>query len=70
MLVRRWLAPSGVATAWGLLLPIKLAALMAVLYGLVAHGVAQPVPLLLGFALLPFGILIAHLRLTAANGKG
>ena len=45
-------------------------ATLAVLYALVAHGVAQPVPLLLGFALLPFGILIAHLRFAAANGKG
>jgi hypothetical protein len=45
-------ATSGGA-AWGLLLPFKLVSLVGVAYALVAGGVAQPVPLAMGFALLP-----------------
>jgi hypothetical protein len=44
---------SGGGAAWGLLLPFKLLALVGVAYALVARGVAQPVPLAMGFALLP-----------------
>jgi hypothetical protein len=69
-LVRRWLSPSGTTTAWGLLLPVKLVMLIAVLYGLVAAGVAQPLPLLVGFALLPGSLLVAQLRGNAAAEKG
>jgi hypothetical protein len=39
--------------AWGLLLPFKLVSLVGVAYALVTFGVAQPVPLAMGFALLP-----------------
>ena len=39
--------------AWGLALPFKLVALVGVAYALVSSGVAQPVPLAMGFALLP-----------------
>jgi hypothetical protein len=39
--------------AWGLVLPFKLVALVGVAYALVRGGVAQPVPLAMGFALLP-----------------
>ena len=39
--------------AWGLALPFKLVALVGVAYALVRGGVAQPVPLAMGFALLP-----------------
>lgn len=39
--------------AWGLALPFKLIALVGVAYALVSSGVAQPVPLAMGFALLP-----------------
>ncbi len=70
VLVRRWLSPAGSLTAWGLLLPVKLAALVAVLYALVAARVVQPVPLLVGFALLPFAILVAQLRSSAVEHKG
>lgn len=70
VLVRRWLSPAGSLTAWGLLLPVKLAALVAVLYALVAARVVQPVPLLIGFALLPFAILVAQLRSNAVEQKG
>lgn len=69
-LVRRWLSPTGTPTAWGLLLPVKLLALVVVLYGLVAAGVARPLPLLVGFALLPFALLVAQLRNRAATEKG
>jgi hypothetical protein len=44
---------SGGGAAWGLLLPFKLVALVGVAYALVALRVAQPVPLAMGFALLP-----------------
>jgi hypothetical protein len=39
--------------AWGLALPFKLVALVGVAYALVSSGVAQPVPLAMGFAILP-----------------
>jgi hypothetical protein len=70
VLVRRWLSPTGSLTAWGLLLPVKLAALVAVLYALVAARVVQPVPLLVGFALLPFAILVAQLKTSRVEQKG
>jgi hypothetical protein len=70
ILVRRWLSPAGSLTAWGLLLPVKLAALVALLYALVAARVVQPVPLLVGFALLPFAILFAQLRSNGVEQKG
>ncbi|HWO08105.1 MAG TPA: hypothetical protein VNN80_01455 [Polyangiaceae bacterium] len=40
-------------SGWLMLLPFKLVALVGVAYALVAAKVAQPVPLALGFALLP-----------------
>jgi hypothetical protein len=43
----------GASAAWGLLLPFKLVALVGVAYLLVSTGVAQPVPLAMGFAILP-----------------
>ena len=70
ILVRRWLSPTGSLTAWGLLLPVKLAALVAVLYALVAARVVQPVPLLVGFALLPLAILVAQLGSSTGEQKG
>jgi hypothetical protein len=44
---------AGGSAAWGLALPFKLVALVGIAYGLVSSGVAQPVPLAMGFALLP-----------------
>lgn len=44
---------SGGSAAWALALPFKLAALVGVAYALVDSRVAQPVPLAIGFALLP-----------------
>ncbi len=44
---------SGGSAAWALALPFKLAALVGVAYALVDLRVAQPVPLAMGFALLP-----------------
>jgi hypothetical protein len=46
-------ATSGTAALWALVLPLKLVGLVAVAYVLVHFGVAQPVPLACGFALLP-----------------
>jgi hypothetical protein len=46
-------AASGAAAAWALALPLKLVALVGIAYALVDRGVAQPVPLAMGFALLP-----------------
>lgn len=44
---------AGGNAAWGLVLPFKLVALVGVAYALVSSGVAQPVPLAMGFAILP-----------------
>lgn len=44
---------AGGNAAWGLALPFKLVALVGVAYALVRAGVAQPVPLAMGFAILP-----------------
>jgi hypothetical protein len=46
-------ADAGGNPAWGLALPFKLVALVGVAYALVSSGVAQPVPLAMGFAILP-----------------
>lgn len=45
--------PGGGAAVWALALPFKLVLLVAIAYALVATGVAEPVPLAMGFALLP-----------------
>ena len=47
------LAEGGASAAWGIALPFKLVALVGVAYALVESGVARPVPLAMGFALLP-----------------
>jgi len=44
---------SGVAALWAMVLPLKLIALVGGAFALVHYGVAQPVPLACGFALLP-----------------
>jgi hypothetical protein len=43
----------GASTAWAVALPFKLLALVASAYALVRLGLAEPVPLAIGFALLP-----------------
>ena len=44
---------SGVAALWAMVLPLKLIALVGGAFALVHYGLAQPVPLACGFALLP-----------------
>jgi hypothetical protein len=44
---------SGAGAAWALALPVKLITLVGFAYALVSTGVARPVPLAMGFALLP-----------------
>jgi hypothetical protein len=44
---------SGASAAWAIALPFKLVALVGIAYALVHLRVAQPVPLAMGFALLP-----------------
>jgi hypothetical protein len=44
---------SGAGAAWALALPVKLITLVGLAYALVTSGVARPVPLAMGFALLP-----------------
>jgi hypothetical protein len=44
---------SGASAAWAIALPFKLVALVGIAYALVHFRVAQPVPLAMGFALLP-----------------
>lgn len=46
-------AASGGSAAWAMVLPFKLIGLVAAAFALVRAGVAQPVPLAIGFALLP-----------------
>ncbi len=46
-------AASGGSAAWAIALPFKLIGLVAAAFALVHAGVAQPVPLAIGFALLP-----------------
>jgi hypothetical protein len=46
-------AASGGSAAWALALPLKLVALVGAAFALVQLRVAQPVPLAIGFALLP-----------------
>ena len=55
LLMRRITAAltGGGGSAWLVVLPFKLVALVGVAYALVAAKVAEPVPLVLGFALLP-----------------
>jgi hypothetical protein len=44
---------SGAGAAWALALPVKLITLVGFAYALVSAGVVRPVPLAMGFALLP-----------------
>jgi len=55
LLMRRITAAltGGGGSAWLVVLPFKLVGLVGVAYALVASKVAQPVPLAMGFALLP-----------------
>jgi hypothetical protein len=44
---------NGASAAWAVVLPFKLLGLVAGAFALVRLGLAQPVPLAIGFALLP-----------------
>jgi hypothetical protein len=57
LLLRRIMAAlavaEGASAAWAIVLPFKLVGLVAAAFALVEFGVAQPVPLAIGFGLLP-----------------
>jgi hypothetical protein len=52
-ITRTMTAGTGTGAAWGLILPFKLVAVVGASYALVSSGVAQPVALAMGFAILP-----------------
>jgi hypothetical protein len=47
--------------AWALLGVLKMLGLIAVVWGLMDHGIVSPLPMLVGFAALPIGIAIGSL---------
>ena len=49
------------AAAWALLGALKILGLIAVVWGLMQHGIVSPLPMLVGFAALPIGIAIGSL---------
>ena len=61
-LLNRWLHPGARVAPWAVVTLLKFGALIGLLYILVASGLAQPVPLILGFGALPLGIVAGQLR--------
>ncbi len=60
-IVRGMLVPGGAVGAWVALSILKLGAAFAALYVLIRSGFADILPLALGLATLPLGILIAQI---------
>jgi len=70
-IVRAFLYPAGARAPWILLALFKLAALFAAVSFLVRSGSAQVLPLMIGYAALPLGIVISQLKSAApARGQG
>ncbi len=65
-LIRRWLQPGAQAAPWAVVTVLKFGVLIGLLYALVASGVAQPLPLILGFGALPLGIVAGQLGMNRA----
>ena len=69
--VRAFLYPEGVRAPWILFAMFKLVALFVGVSFLVRSGSAQVLPLLIGFAALPLGIVVSQLKTAApAPGQG
>jgi hypothetical protein len=69
--VRAFLYPVGARAPWILFAMFKLVALFAGVSLLVHSGSAQVLPLLIGFAALPLGIVVSQLKSAApAPGQG
>lgn len=60
-LLRRWLQPGASVAPWAVATALKFGTLIALLYLLVVSGLAQPLPLILGFGALPLGIVVGQL---------
>jgi len=70
-IVRAFLYPAGARAPWILLALVKLAALFAAVSFLVRGGSAQVLPLMIGYAALPLGIVVSSLKSAApARGQG
>ena len=69
--VKAFLFPAGVRAPWVLLALLKLTALFVGVWFLVRNGSAQVLPLLVGYAALPLGIVVSTLKSAApAPGQG
>ena len=69
--VRAFLYPAGARAPWILFAMFKLTALFVGVSFLVRSGSAQVLPLLIGFAALPLGIVVSQLKSAApAPGQG
>lgn len=64
-IVRAFLYPVGARAPWVLFAMFKLAALFVGVWFLVRSGSAQVLPLLIGYAALPIGIVVSQLKSAA-----
>ncbi len=69
-LIRHWFQPGASPAPWALITLFKFGGLIALLYVLVASGLAQAVPLILGFGTLPLGIVAGQLGVSRAAREG
>lgn len=66
-IMRALVGGGAAAAAWGLAFPLKLVVLVGLAFVLVERGAAKPVPLAIGFALLPLsGVFLPRTAGTAA----
>ncbi|MES1174504.1 MAG: hypothetical protein ABUL62_09245 [Myxococcales bacterium] len=63
--VRAFLFPAGVRAPWVLLALLKLTVLFVGVWFLVRNGSAQVLPMLVGYAALPLGIVVSTLKSAA-----
>jgi hypothetical protein len=68
-LVRGFLAPAGIRLPWALIATVKLVGVLGVLYWLLQRELLSLLPLVLGFAALPLGIVFGQTR-PRALGRG
>jgi len=61
-LVRGFLAPAGIRLPWPLIATIKLVVVLGLLYWLLQRELLNLLPLVLGFAALPLGIVFGQTR--------
>lgn len=61
-LVRAFFAPRSAAAPWGLVALMKLGALFGGLYALAHFELIELIPLIIGYAAMPVGIVLAQLK--------